>query len=165
MFGLSNPQSQLTQQNQIIELSTPYVAASDGDLNLLQKSLAELQMPLMTPDENGLTILHSAAAYNHIPVLQWILSQLQQQQVNCNVPDSDGDTPLMHCDHVEAAKILINVGRADASIRNKEGKTALQVKTEEYEENMEEGDDEDGDQRSLRVLIEYLKQVEEGMNL
>lgn len=159
MFGLANAQT--PKEDVVIEPSTPWMATADGDLALLQKSIEQLQMPIMKPDENGFTVLHSAAAYNHQHILEWIFSS--GAEINVNVQDLDGDTPLHHCDNVEAAKILITVGKADASIKNEEGKTALQVKQEEWDEDGDEEEDEadlDDERLNLKNLIEYLKEIE-----
>ena len=179
MFGLSSQ----TGDETLIEACTPWMAAADGNLLLLQKSLEKLQIPFMQADENGFTVLHSAAAYNQTKILHWIIleastygsgsvsgsvsgsaSIVSSIPLNINVEDSDGDTPLHHCENVEAAKVLIDA-KADVSIRNKEGKTVLEVKEEEYSEIMEdENNDGNIDQMNLKVLIDYLKDVSKNAN-
>jgi ankyrin repeat protein len=141
-----------------IDESTPFVAASDGDLTLLQKSLVQLNVPPGVTDDNGLTPLHNAVSYNQAEVIRWLLGQ----NVNVDAQDSDGDTPLHHCDNIEAAKILIQEGKASYMIQNSEGKTPLQLKEEELKEAldaMDEGDSDDGDTENLDKLIGYLKSL------
>jgi ankyrin repeat protein len=157
-----------------LEESSPWVAAGEGDLNLLKMALQQLNMPLSKPDDNGFTICHAAAAYNQVDVLRWILSEASAGDSNskaalCNAQDSDGDTPLHHCDRVDVARILVNEGQANALVTNQAGDTPLQVKEEELLEavggvdgnsdpnKMDEDDDEDT--TALRLLIQYLKEI------
>lgn len=138
-----------------IEDSTPWVAAGDGDLELLQRALTTLNRPVSAADSNGFTCCHAAAAYNQIHVLRWLI---RQEGCNVNVQDSDGDTPLHHCDKVDAARVLVDEGGALPSVTNKDGKTALQLKAEELKELEEEVDDKDEeDWKALKELVEYLK--------
>ena len=153
MFAFSSDTQQITVE---IDSSTPFVSASDGNLSLLQKSLSDLNVPASIADTNGLTPLHSAASYNQIEVIRWLLTQ----NVDVNSRDNDGDTPLHHCDHANAAKILVEEGKADYRMKNSEGKTVLQMKEEEAMEMgsaMEGGDSDDEDLAALDELIGYLK--------
>jgi hypothetical protein len=138
---------------QVIEASTPWMAASEGNLALLQASLTKLNLPFKAADENGYTLLHAAAAYNQIAAMGWLL---QQDNVDVNAKDSDGDTPLHHVDKKEAAEYLIEVAKANPNEVNEEGKTALVSKEEDLIEMMEE-EDEDDDVTALRELVAYLK--------
>lgn len=141
-----------------IDESTPFVAASDGDLTLLQQALVKLNVPPGVKDDNGLTPLHNAVSYNQPEVIRWLLGQ----NVNVNAQDSDGDTPLHHCDNVEAARILIQEGNADYKIQNSKGKTALQLKEEEFKDaadDMDEGESDNEDTENLDALIGYLKSL------
>lgn len=103
--------------------------------------------------------------------MNWLLSSQQQPSVNVNAPDTDGDTPLHHCDDVQAAKLLVEVGGADFMIRNLEGKTAREVKEEELregdddeDEEEDDSDEDDEDKVRLHELVEYLKQLEDSNN-
>jgi len=127
MFAFLN---NLHESNGQIDSSTPFIAASDGDLNLLQQSLAHLSAPATIADTNGLTPLHAAASYNHLDIVRWLFTQ----NVDVNATDSDGDTPLHHCENASAAKVLVEEGRADYTIKNSEGQTALEVKEEELQD-------------------------------
>ena len=155
--GFSNNQQQETTSEEI-DSSTPFIAASDGDLALLQKSIAHLSVPTTTTDTNGLTLLHAAASYNQVGVMRWLLTQ----SVDVNATDNDGDTPIHHCDQMIAAKILVEEGKADYKVKNKEGQTAVQVKEEELKDignSMEEGDSDDEDMTNLDELVGYLKSL------
>jgi len=162
-----------TNTNTIIDSSTPFLAASDGNLPLFQQSLSHLSIDATISDTNGLTPLHSAASYNQIHVMKWILTNSSQSpsqnnnKVDVNARDSDGDTPLHHCDHVEAARILVELGNADFMMKNEDGYTALQVKEEELKEILEDDDGEDSDDEdcvNLKKLIEYLREIENLVN-
>ena len=148
-FGVAN-----VANDAPIEKCTPWVAASDGNLELVQKALTVLNLTPSTPDENGYTLVHAAAAYNQRHVLEWLMTQTD---VNVNAQDDDGDTPLHHVDNVDAAKFLIESMQAIPTIVNSENKTAFQVRQEELQEQMDdEEEDEDDD---LKALVEYLKTV------
>jgi|EP00979_Chaetoceros_neogracilis_P001950 ankyrin repeat protein len=154
MFAFSQEQ----QDSGEIDSSTPFIAASDGDLALLQQSLRHLSVPATVTDTNGITPLHSAASYNQIEVMRWLFNQ----NVNVNAKDNDGDAPIHHCDTMSAAKILMEEGKADYKITNNEGKTVVQVKEEELKESgkaMEEEDSDDEDMKALDELVGYLKSL------
>lgn len=137
-----------------IDESTPFIAASDGDLNLLELSLKTLNVSPTLTDDNGLTPLHNAASYNQHEIIRWLLNQ----NVNVNAQDSDGDTPLHHCDHLNAAQILIEEGKADNKLKNNDGKTPLELKEDELKEMTEmDEDDDDDDAENLKQLVQYLK--------
>ncbi len=160
MFAFTDTQHSATSIE--IDSSTPFLAASDGDLSLLQKSLKHLNVPASITDTNGLTPLHSAASYNQLSIIRWLLTQ---SDVNINAKDNDGDTPLHHCDHSDAARILIEEGNVDVSIRNSDGKTALEMKLEELKEldvamdGDDDDDDDDEEKVSLEELVAYLKTI------
>mmetsp|Transcript_21661 Transcript_21661/g.30357 ORF Transcript_21661/g.30357 Transcript_21661/m.30357 type:complete len:170 (+) Transcript_21661:77-586(+) len=164
-FGLTSQSvpNPSTSSPEVIDESTPWIAASDGDINLLQRSIQTLNLSINAADSNGFTFLHSASSYGQLDMIRWLLSQ---QVTDVNVKDSDGDTPLHHCDDVITAKLLVQEGKADFSLRNNDGKTALEVKEEEFldNDNMED-DDSSGDTENLKDLIQYLKGVSNGTAL
>ena len=142
------------------EPSTPYIAAGDGNLELLQTSLQALNLSSNAADSNGFTFVHAAAAYNRLNVLRWLFTQ---DGVCVNAQDADGDTPLHHCDDVEAAKCLIEEGGADITITNANGYTAREAKEEELQEDAddeEEEDSDDEDRQAMKDVVEYLKGLE-----
>eukprot|EP00978_Attheya_sp_CCMP212_P019108 scaffold53145_cov50-Attheya_sp.AAC.1 len=158
-FGLASAPDGPGQEQTEIEPSTPWVAASDGNLNLVQHSLMELNLPVTTSDDNGFTLLHAASSYAQQPVMEWLI----QQNVNVNAKDNDGDTPLHHCDDVDAARILVETGEADVTIKNEEGNTARMAKEEELADGnlQEEDSDEEEDREKIQALVAYLTSMEE----
>ena len=148
----NSPQSPST----LIDESTPWVAAGDGDLQLLQSSIAQLGLSPNAADSNGFTFLHAACGYGRIEIIQWLLGLNKESAViDINAKDGDGDTPLHHCDDIDSAKLLIEAG-ADFRLKNDEGKTALEVKGEEILEGAEEDDSDDEDREKLKELLTYL---------
>jgi len=152
-FGGASSNSHATQE---MDESTPWIAAADGDLNLLQQCLQIRNIPPSAcVDSNGLTLLHSAASYGQMNVMQWLLTN---NGANVNAKDSDGDTPLHHCDDVLPARMLIESAGASPFITNNTGETALQMKQKELVE--EDDDDIDNyDYQNLKKLVEYLQSL------
>lgn len=148
-FGVTNVASDAQ-----IEKCTPWVAASDGNLDLVQRALVTLNLTPSTPDQNGYTLVHAAAAYNQKHVLEWLMTQ---KDVNVNAQDNDGDTPLHHVENVDAAKFLVESMQAIPTIVNSENKTAFQVRQEELQEQLD--DEEEDEDEDLKELVEYLKAV------
>jgi uncharacterized protein len=140
--------------NIAIEKCTPWVASSEGNLDLVKEALSSLNLNPDTADENGYTLVHAAAAYNQQHILRWLMDQ---NGVNVNAQDNDGDTPLHHVECLDAAKFLIEVLKVDSKVLNFEGKTAFLVKQEELQEQMDD-EDEDEDEE-LKELVEYLESV------
>ena len=153
-FGLGRTSSEDPSSAAEMDASTPWMAASDGNLSLLQNSLSTMNLEVTAADDYGYTLLHAASAYGQTHVMEWLLAQ----DVPVNAVDCDGDTPLHHAEDVNAAIVLIEKGKADPTIVNASGKTPLQVKHDDLEELMEEEDDtEEADK--LRELISYLSSV------
>jgi len=160
--GFGGFQSQPSKSEEI-DASTPFVAAADGDLSLLQTSITQLGLSPDAADANGFTFLHAACGYCRIEVIQWLLDLNKESSIiiNVNATDADGDTPLHHCDEVDSAKLLIEVGGANHQLRNNEGKTSLETKEEELEEgeDSDDDDDDDEDRKKLKQLVAYLKSL------
>lgn len=158
--GFQAQQPGLTQ----IDESTPWVAAGDGDLSLLQSSITQLGLFPNAADSNGFTFLHAACGYGRTEVIQWLLGLNKQDSIviDVNAKDGDGDTPLHHCDDVDTAKILIEAG-ADPTIKNGDGKTALEVKLDDLDEGDDEDDSDDEDRSKLKELVEFLTIKRDGI--
>ena len=141
-----------------IDSSTPWMAASEGNLSLLQSSITSLQLTFNAADENGYTLLHAAASYNQLDILRFLLLGSSNTQVNVNAVDNDGDSALHYSTKVDAAKLLIDIGKINPSITNSDGKTALQAKQDEINEMMQDDDVDDDDEEmdDLKTLVEYL---------
>jgi len=174
-FGLGSSSSSAPagfgqQQEQIVDTGTtsPWIAASDGNLELLRTSLARLSLPVTVADENGYTLLQAAASYGQIDVMKWILSETTSSCVDSitssgayiNAVDGDGDTALHYASTADAAKLLCEFSgvAVDRSIRNHSGKTALEAKREELRELEDDDDYEEDDDEAvkLRAVISYL---------
>lgn len=139
-----------------IDASTPWLAASDGNLPLLQSALTQLHVtPATAVDENGYTLLQAAASYGRIPIMEWLV---KQQHVNVNAVDGEGDSALHYAATVPAAQFLIHVAKIQVHLRNQAGKTALESKREELAEMMqdEDNDDDDDDFVNLKAVVDYL---------
>lgn len=158
-FGLG--QAPVSNNNETIEPSTPWTAAADGKLDLLQSSLSQLRLPVTATDENGYGFFHAAASYGHIPVLQWLLAQ---NRTIANVVDNEGDSALHYACTVDTAKLLLEVAGVSPDIKNQCGKTALEIKQEELQEMMadEDYDEDDEDATNLRKMVEFLSSLVTG---
>ena len=155
-FGLGKGGGDDNNGGVTIDSSTPWMAASEGNLSLLQSSVTSLQLTFNAADENGYTLLHAAASYNQLDILRFLLGS--SNQVNVNAVDNDGDSALHYSTKVDAARLLIDIGKINPSITNSDGKTALQAKQEEINEMMqdEDVDDDDEEMEDLKKLVEYL---------
>ena len=60
--------------------------------------------------------------------MRWLFTQ----NADVNARDSDGDTPLHHCDNLEAVTVLIEEGHADCTVKNDEGQHVLEAKEGEF---------------------------------
>lgn len=157
----NSPLSPPAESIAVIDESTPWVAAGDGDLQLLKSTISQLGLSPNAADSNGFTFLHAACGYGRIEVIRWLLELKDSEAIDINAKDGDGDTPLHHCDDAESAKILVE-GGADFTVKNDEGKTALEVKEEELHEGDEEDDSDDEDREKLKDLVAYLKSLQSG---
>lgn len=108
-----------------------WTAASDGREDLVEQIFAQNSgLDANSKDPNGYTPVHAAAAYGHIALLRKLCSQYNG---DINVRDSDGDTPLHHCEDANTAKVIVEELGADITLTNEEGKTALQSFEEDAE--------------------------------
>ena len=163
-FGLGRRTAATIPSAVVVDASTPWLAAADGNLSLLQSSLTQLRLsPAQAADENGYTLLQAAASYSQIAVMEWlVLRQVpNSSSAVVNAVDRDGDTALHYASTVEAAKFLVQVAHIDASVRNGAGQTALESKQAELDEMMQDEDNDEDDQDfvNLRSLVEYLKSL------
>jgi ankyrin repeat protein len=162
-FGLGRapPAAALTP----IDASTPWIAASDGNLDLLQMSLTQLQLaPDTAVDENGYTLLQAAASYSQVKLMEWLVVA---QNVTVYAVDREGDSALHYAATVDAATFLLNVAKINPNLKNQEGKTALESKQEELDEMMqdEDNDEEDHDFVNLRAVVDYLRKFDDSMTM
>jgi ankyrin repeat protein len=161
-FGLGRPDAAAPLAGHpAVDASTPWVAAADGNLPLLEAALSHLQLTVNAQDENGYTFLQAAASYNRMHVLEWIVQQQQQQQppgADCSLVDADGDSALHYASTATVARFLVTTAGVNPNLLNGEGLTALQRKRQELEEAQqdEDFDEEDEDYQQLQALVAYL---------
>ncbi|SCU89123.1 LADA_0E13806g1_1 [Lachancea dasiensis] len=107
-----------------------WIAASDGNLQKVESFLSAGFGP-ESKDPNGYTPIHAAAAYGHLELLRKLCSSPYNGSIN--IRDNDGDTPLHHCEDLEAAKLIVEELGGDWKLTNSDGKTALEVLEEDQE--------------------------------
>ena len=73
MFGLISQAGK--EEEQKVDESTPWMAAGDGDLKLLQRALSTLGLNAGAQDHNGYSLAHAASSYGHVEVLKWLVTQ------------------------------------------------------------------------------------------
>mmetsp|Transcript_15478 Transcript_15478/g.42775 ORF Transcript_15478/g.42775 Transcript_15478/m.42775 type:complete len:158 (-) Transcript_15478:446-919(-) len=149
-FGLGNFAQQ--QSTEPIDASTPWMAASEGNLALLESSIQSLNLPITCADENGYTLLQAASSYNQIKVMEHLLNL----QVDVNATDNEGDTALHYAGNVQSATLLIEVAKIDLMAKNGEGKTALEAHKDNLAEMVDDEDEDEADIATLKQLVEYL---------
>lgn len=102
--------------------NNPFLLAAENSPKLIpllrsNTSLASNQ------DEHGYSLLHAAASYNHIGLLQLLVNEFH---VNVNLKDEDGETCLFVAETVPIAQCLIEELLVDAGVRNVEGLAAAE---------------------------------------
>jgi hypothetical protein len=152
-----------------VDASTPWVAAADGNLPLLQRALHLLNLTVAAADDNqGYTLLQAAASYGQIPVLTWLLSQVQAKVAGvpdvtqlANAVDRDGDSALHYAGTAATARFLVVEAGIDVRLRNSVGLTALEAKRRELEEIMcdEDFEEDDVDYLHAKEIVEYLQSL------
>jgi len=161
-FSCSTINSTGMDESEMVDTTTIFAAASEGNLALLQSSMALLNSPITAADENGYTLLMAASSYNQLGILQFILNNLDRSNINCttfiNAGDNDGDTALHYAGNADAAKFLVDHFTINTAKINSQGKTALQSKEVELDEMMEDEDGDDEDIEVAKSLINYLEQ-------
>ncbi|KAI6249569.1 hypothetical protein HI914_01939 [Erysiphe necator] len=140
-----------------------FLLAADDPSRLLQV-LRESPSLASSQDEQGYSLLHAAASYNHVELLR---SLVQEFHVQVDLRDIDGETALYVAETIDCARLLVEELNADMTIRSSEGKTALQKITEEDEfphvavylrtkelENLAAGDQKSGAQNHVSASSE-----------
>ena len=151
-FGLGSTPSMVMSSAVNVDASTPFVAAADGNLALLQQALKQLNGSVHQVDENGYTLLHAGASYSQLAVMQWLLGQ----KVNLAAVDAEGDSALHYASTVQACRLLVEAG-INPQLRNMKGRTALETKQEELRQEQEEEDDYDEDDPDIVALKEVIQ--------
>lgn len=158
MFGLGqNPTTdQQAMETAAVDASTPFVAAADGDLSLLQTALRQLgNVPVHIQDEHGYTLLQAAVSYNQTHVWTWLATQ---PGFDATQTDHEGDTALHYAATVQAAQFLVETLGVSSNVKNQDGQTALEKKREELHEMQQDEDFEETDPeyQQLAALVQYL---------
>lgn len=156
-FGLGRTDAAPAPPSEPVDGSTPWVAAADGNLPLLQTALQTLQLPVTAQDENGYTLLQAAVSYNQAHVWQWLSSQ---PQFTAHQVDGEGDSALHYAGTSNAARFLVESG-INVNVKNSDGLTALQKKREELEEMRQDEDFEETDEEyvQLKDMVDYLSSL------
>jgi hypothetical protein len=154
----------------LVDASTPWVAAADGNLNQLQTSLSMLNLPISVADSNGYTLLQAAASYGQVAIVQWLFQQAKARAGDSTLSgllqavDADGDSALHYASTVAVAELLIQHG-ISTQIQNAAGLTPLQAKQQELQElqDDEDGegfDEDDEDVIQLQRLVTHLSSLQ-----
>lgn len=98
----------------------PFLLAADNSPQLLPLLRSDPSLS-SSQDAHGYSLLHAAASYNHCGLLRTLVSDFN---VDVNIRDEDGETPLSVVETVEAAQVLVEELGADTSMKNEEGMTA-----------------------------------------
>lgn len=102
-----------------------FLAASDNDRSSVIQFL-ESGVDVNSLDSNGYSTMHAASSYNHLELLELLVSR----GGNVNLQDHDGDTPIFVAENRGMCALLIKLG-ADVNHRNHEGRTVLEHAREE----------------------------------
>ena len=98
-------------------------ACRRGDLEAVKTMVSIDIRRAYTPDANGITPIHRAAAGNHVEVIEFLLAN----HADPNALDRYGDSPLKRASYdgyVDSANVLISAG-ADVNRADSLGKTPL----------------------------------------
>ena len=101
-----------------------YEAAFKNDLNEVEAALRRGANP-SAADDGGWTALHSAAGWGNVKMMDLLVSR--HGGANVNAQNKKGETPLhtaSYGGHIEAVRWLLEMGDADATIRDEQGWTA-----------------------------------------
>ena len=157
-FGLGRTDAAAAARStEPLDASTPWVAAADGNLPLLQATLQALQLPVTAQDENGYTLLQAAVSYNQAHIWQWLAAQ---PDFTVHAVDGEGDSALHYAGTVAAAQFLVQ-GGIDVTKRNADNQTALEKKQEELQEMRQDEDFEETDEEYVQLLgmVDYLSNL------
>lgn len=106
-----------------------WVAAADNKIDLVKSLIESGKYTSNSADPNGFTPIHAAASYSNIELLRYLLNH----GGNPNIQDSDGDTPLHHCENLDVIKILIKEFNANYKIKNNDNLNVKEYFIEEDE--------------------------------
>jgi uncharacterized protein len=93
-------------------------------------------------DAHGYSLLHAASSYGHLSLMRTLV---HTYNVDPNITDEDGDTPLFYAESLEVARCLVDELGADYGKQNEEGHTAA------------DKIQEDGEGEWVTGVLEYLQ--------
>jgi hypothetical protein len=93
-------------------------------------------------DPHGYSLLHAAASYGHVSLMKTLV---QKYNVDPNLTDEDGESPLFYAESLEVVKCLVEELEADTTLPNKDGITPADKISE------------DGDGSWVPSVVEYLR--------
>ncbi|KAK2072413.1 hypothetical protein P8C59_006770 [Phyllachora maydis] len=100
----------------------PYLLAADNPQGLLAL-LREDPTIASDQDENGYSLVHAAASYDHLDLLRALVRDFN---VPVDLKDEDGETALFVVETPVAARVLVEELGLDVKIKNNEGQTAME---------------------------------------
>ncbi|KAF2003289.1 hypothetical protein P154DRAFT_398837, partial [Amniculicola lignicola CBS 123094] len=100
----------------------------DSRPNSILTSLAQHPQLASASDAHGYSLVHAAVSYSQLGVLRELI---QKYNVNVNVLDEDGETPLFAAESADVARVLVEELGADWRLRSSDGKTAEEKFAEE----------------------------------
>lgn len=88
-------------------------------------------------DEHGYSLLHAATSYGHLELMRALV---QKYNVDPNLADEDGESPLFYAESVDVCRCLVEELKADHRVENKDGMIAAQKIQETETDSYEDGD-------------------------
>ncbi|ORZ32348.1 ankyrin repeat-containing domain protein [Catenaria anguillulae PL171] len=109
-----------------------WLACADGDLATVKSLIESGNVAPNAQDENGYSALHAAASYDHMDIVEYLLSK---DESLVHLTDEDGDTPLHAAETMEMAARLLEAG-AVPDAKNNDNLTPLDVAFEDEREEV-----------------------------
>jgi hypothetical protein len=106
------------------------------------KSLETDSSTAREQDRHGYSLIHAAASYGHISLMKTLV---QTYNVDPNLTDVDGESPLFYAESLTVAKCLVEELKANPSLQNHDGVSAADKIAE------------DGDGAWVPSVVEYLR--------
>ena len=110
-------------------VSNIWIAAADNQRQIVEQYINSNEYTPNSKDPNGYTVIHAAASYGHLNLLQYLI----EKGGDINIQDNEGDTPLHHVEDLKTAKYIVEKLGASYKIKNNDGLTAQQYIEEEDE--------------------------------
>ncbi|KAI9801006.1 MAG: hypothetical protein M1825_003540 [Sarcosagium campestre] len=105
--------------------SNIYILAANNDSNALLPLLRSKPQLVSSQDEHGYSLVHALVSYGHIELLRRVVQEFRED-VNVDIRDEDGESPIFQAESVEMARFLREELAADTAIKNIDGLTAAE---------------------------------------